>query len=150
MKTSCGIIPFRKNGKEVEFLLGHPGGESWTKREFWTMFKGCKQSGEDNKETAIREFTEETGYNLTDTEKNAIFFVGRTIQNKSKEVYAYALYCPKIDEKECFSNLCDDGSTPEIDEYKWMLFSEVSEKTHTTHVKFYETIVNIVCDGKHN
>lgn len=42
MNTSCGIIPFRKNESgEMEFFLGHPGGNWGNQRELWMFLKGA-------------------------------------------------------------------------------------------------------------
>jgi len=54
MKLSCGVIPFRQNGKRWEVLL---------LRCFknWDFPKGMMDKGEDPLTAARREFTEETG-----------------------------------------------------------------------------------------
>ena len=45
-------------------LLGHYGGPFWAKRDqgAWTVFKGRGHPGETLRETATREFEEETGW----------------------------------------------------------------------------------------
>ena len=52
----------RRNGR-VEFLLVHPGGPFWAKKDpgAWTIPKGEVQPGEDLLATAKREFEEELG-----------------------------------------------------------------------------------------
>lgn len=146
MKKSCGIIPFRKNCGKLEFLVGHPGGDFWKKKDFWMLLKGCQdeEDGNDTKKTAIREFYEETGYVLTKQNINNMFYLGEVVQNKEKIVYAYGLYLPEIKPNECHSNLCEDGITPEIDKYAWMTYDEVISKTHPKHVVFYENILKTV------
>ena len=147
MTKSCGIIAFRKVGAELEFLVGHPGGESWSNRDFWTLFKGCQNEDEEPKDTAIREFCEETGYKLSKQDINNMFYIGEVKQNNKKTVYAYAVYLPYINPEKCHSNLCDDGVTPEIDKYVWMKYNDVIKKTHPKHVVLYEKLKNIICDG---
>ena len=66
-KRSAGILAFRKNDNEYEFLLIHPGGPYWKNKEenTWSIPKGIVESGEEELETAIREFQEETGFQIT-------------------------------------------------------------------------------------
>ena len=47
-------------------LLGHPGGPMWTRRDLgaWTIPKGGVEPGETPLAAAIREFTEETGFEI--------------------------------------------------------------------------------------
>ncbi len=60
METSAGIVLFRREGSENLFLLLHyPSGH-------WDFVKGHKESGETDRQTAIRESAEETG--ITDME----------------------------------------------------------------------------------
>ena len=48
----------------VEVLLGHYGGPFWHNRDqgAWTVFKGRGHEGETARQTAAREFEEETGW----------------------------------------------------------------------------------------
>ncbi|MFK4522922.1 putative NUDIX family NTP pyrophosphohydrolase [Bradyrhizobium japonicum] len=63
-KTSAGILLFRRSGKHVEVLLGHPGGPFWKKKDHgaWTIPKGLIAAGEAPFDAAKREFEEETGH----------------------------------------------------------------------------------------
>lgn len=144
MKKSCGIIAFRKLGNELEFLVGHPGGEAWSNRDFWALFKGGQDAGEDTKETAIREFCEETGYKLNKDEISRMFYLGEVQQNKKKVVCAYAAYLPDIDPCKCFSNTIEDGVTPEMDKYEWMTYEELIPRTHPKHIPLYDKLIEIV------
>ena len=63
-KESAGLLMYRRpKAAALEVLLGHPGGPFWTSRDYgaWTIPKGGIHSGENPLDTAIREFTEETG-----------------------------------------------------------------------------------------
>lgn len=144
MIRSCGIIAFRKGDNGLEFLVGHPGGESWRDRDFWALFKGCKAGDEDDKKTAIREFGEETGHHLSDDEIDRMFYVGEVKQNNKKVVCAYAVYLPDIDLAKCRSNTIEDGITPEIDKYAWMPYDELVKKTHPKHIILYDIVKKIV------
>jgi predicted NUDIX family NTP pyrophosphohydrolase len=66
MKKSAGILVYRKRGKETEFLLVHPGGPFYIKKDLnsWSIPKGEYEEGEDIFEAALREFHEETGIRI--------------------------------------------------------------------------------------
>jgi predicted NUDIX family NTP pyrophosphohydrolase len=63
MKTSAGVVVFRRGRQGVEVFLVHPGGPFWAKKDngAWSIPKGELSSGEDSLEAARREFSEETG-----------------------------------------------------------------------------------------
>ena len=67
MKISAGLLMYRVHGPIPEFLLAHPGGPFFAKRDrgHWTVPKGLVEPGEDPLRAAIREFTEETGFPAT-------------------------------------------------------------------------------------
>ena len=69
MATSAGILVFRRTGPEPEFLLAHPGGPFWRKRDagVWSVPKGLLEPGEAPLNAAVREFGEETGLSLSAT-----------------------------------------------------------------------------------
>lgn len=60
-EVSAGILAYRR-GHGLEFLLAHPGGPYWHKRDegAWSIPKGQVESG-DVLACARREFNEETG-----------------------------------------------------------------------------------------
>jgi predicted NUDIX family NTP pyrophosphohydrolase len=62
-KMSAGLLMFRRRKAGVEFLLVHPGGPFWGKRDFgaWSIPKGEYTEDEEPLEAAKREFEEETG-----------------------------------------------------------------------------------------
>ena len=64
MKTSAGILLYRRAARGLEVLLGHPGGPYWTRRDLgaWTIPKGEIGPGEEPLAAARREFLEETGH----------------------------------------------------------------------------------------
>lgn len=146
MKESAGIIPFRINedtGK-LEFFVGHPGGYGWEGKNYWAFLKGHVESGESWQDAAIREFKEETGLSMTDCRSQMLFPLGKVRQNNTKEAIAFALHYPNIDPDKCFSNVIEDGVTPEIDKYRWIEYDAIKNMTHKTHLVFYEQIKKMV------
>jgi predicted NUDIX family NTP pyrophosphohydrolase len=60
---SAGIVLFRRGRSGLEFLIVHPGGPFWAKKDAgaWSIPKGEYEEGEDALEVALRELEEETG-----------------------------------------------------------------------------------------
>ena len=60
---SAGLLLFRQRDNDVQFLLGHPGGPFWSRKDLgaWTIPKGLIAPGESPRSAAQREFAEETG-----------------------------------------------------------------------------------------
>ncbi|WOH53211.1 NUDIX domain-containing protein [Bradyrhizobium sp. sBnM-33] len=55
---------FHQKDKDVQVLLGHPGGPFWSRKDqgAWTIPKGLIGPSESPLSAAVREFAEETGY----------------------------------------------------------------------------------------
>jgi predicted NUDIX family NTP pyrophosphohydrolase len=60
---SSGILVLRRRPGGLDFLLVHPGGPYWRKKDdgAWSIPKGEHVEGEDPQEVACRELEEETG-----------------------------------------------------------------------------------------
>lgn len=143
MNTSCGIIPFRHNKEgNLEFFVGHPGGNRSQQRDLWMFLKGGNENGETWAETALREFKEETGLELEGVSDKMLIPLGSVQQNPHKIAVAFGLHYPNIDTDKCFSNMVDD-ITPEIDRYSWMTYDLICRYTHPTHITFYDKLIEI-------
>ena len=88
-RQSAGILLYRRTGAEPEFLLVHPGGPFWAKRDegVWSLPKGEYEDGDDPLESARREFEEETGTALDPAEPVEL---GTVKQKSGKLVIAWA------------------------------------------------------------
>ena len=62
-RTSAGLLVWRRRDAKTEFLLAHPGGPLWARRDdgAWMIPKGEIVEGEDPLACARREFEEEVG-----------------------------------------------------------------------------------------
>jgi predicted NUDIX family NTP pyrophosphohydrolase len=62
-EKSAGLLVFRRSEAGVEFLLTHPGGPFWARRDdgAWSIPKGLVGEGEEPLTAARREFEEEVG-----------------------------------------------------------------------------------------
>ena len=62
-QKSAGLLVWRGGPAEPQFLLAHPGGPFWAKRDAgaWSVPKGLIDAGEDPLTAARREFREEVG-----------------------------------------------------------------------------------------
>ena len=62
-KQSAGLLLYRKQNKQLEIFLIHPGGPLWAKKDLgaWSLPKG-EFDEEEPLLAAKREFQEETGF----------------------------------------------------------------------------------------
>jgi predicted NUDIX family NTP pyrophosphohydrolase len=66
--VSAGVLAWRRRPEGPQFLLAHPGGPYWAKKdvEAWSIPKGLVEAGEDLWAAARREFHEELGLEIAD------------------------------------------------------------------------------------
>ena len=90
-KHSAGILLYRLRAGAPEFLLVHPGGPFWAKRDLgaWTIPKGEIEEGEDARDCALRELGEELGA-APRLEAEALIDLGEVRQKSGKVVEAWA------------------------------------------------------------
>ncbi|MGE0160373.1 MAG: NUDIX domain-containing protein [Gemmatimonadales bacterium] len=60
---SAGVVVFRRRPSGLEFLIVHPGGPLWARKDdgAWSIPKGEYAEREDPRQVAVRELEEETG-----------------------------------------------------------------------------------------
>jgi predicted NUDIX family NTP pyrophosphohydrolase len=125
MKKSAGVVLFRMKGSKPEFLLVHPGGPFWSKRDLgaWSIPKGELLPGESPLDAARREFKEETGFGVA----GEFIPLEPVLEREGKLVYAWAVQ-GDLDPTQIKSNLFElewpPNSAkkylfPEIDRGSW-------------------------------
>ena len=149
-KQSAGILLYRSVDTEPEVLLVHPGGPFWKNKDegAWTIPKGEFEESEDPLAAAIREFKEETGFDL-----QGEFKALTPIQQKAgKIVYAWAIE-GNIDVTNVKSNFFEiewppksgkKQSFPEIDKALWLPLSRAREKINSSQASLLDQLLKMI------
>ena len=147
MRTSAGILLYRKKSNFIEVFLVHPGGPFWKGKEkgAWSIPKGEFTEGEDPLTVAKREFNEETGQTIDGN------FVELTPikQKGGKMVYAWAVE-GDADAENIVSNTFKTEwpyksgkwiTIPEVDKAGWFSTEEAKEKINSAQAELIEDLV---------
>jgi predicted NUDIX family NTP pyrophosphohydrolase len=152
MKQSAGILLFREK-PTLQFFLVHMGGPFWKNKEkgAWTIPKGEVEVGEDFLDSALREFYEETGFELKGSPAQKL----KPIKQKSgKIVHAWAYEGDANSDRirsNTFTIEWPPGSGkmqdfPEIDRAAWKTAAEARELLISGQYSFIEQVVQRVTD----
>jgi predicted NUDIX family NTP pyrophosphohydrolase len=125
-KKTAGILMYRIRNRVPEFLLAHPGGPLWAKKdlEAWTLPKG-EFENEDPLTAARREFKEEMGSDI-----DGQFIPLKPAKSSSKILYPFAVE-GEFDVSTVKSNFFEMewppksgrmGKFPEVDRAEWFAF----------------------------
>ncbi len=136
-KRSAGIILFRRSGGEAEFLLVHPGGPFWTKKDAgaWSIPKGQIEAEEEPRACAIRELEEELGP-APELDPEQLIELGSIKQKAGKVVEAWAAeadFDPTTLASNTFSmewppRSGKEQEFPEVDRAEWFDLATAREK----------------------
>lgn len=150
MKTSAGILLFRKEKYSLYYFLVHPGGPFWRNKDLgaWSIPKGGFLPDEDTLEHVLKEFKEETGKTIEGK------FIGLSpVQQKGgKTVYAWALE-RDIETSDLYSNTFSlewppkSGKiieVPEVDQWEWFSSEEAQKRINTAQKDFITELENIL------
>ncbi|MFW0789033.1 NUDIX domain-containing protein [Gordonia sp. CPCC 205333] len=147
---SAGILLFRLRAGAPEFLIVHPGGPLWSKKDTgaWSIPKGEYRPDDDPLEAARREFTEETGFPVPD---GPLIELGDVTLKSGKVVTGYALE-GDVDEKAIVSNKFElewpprSGRTqsfPEVDKAMWATFAAARRKLNPAQAEFLIRLLSV-------
>jgi len=145
-KKSAGILMYRFKNNQKEFLLVHPGGPFWEKKDLgaWSIPKGEFET-EDALATAKREFFEETGVLI----EGELIPLTPQKQKSGKIIYAWAVE-GNLDASSIKSNLFEvewppkSGRKqlfPEVDKAEWFSFATAIQKISQGQIAFINELI---------
>ena len=149
-KHSAGILLYRLTGSEPEFLLVHPGGPFWTKKDAgaWTIPKGEVEPGEESVACALREMREELGP-APELAPESLIELGSIRQKSGKLVDAWAAEA-EFDPAALASNTFElewpprSGQRqqfPEVDRAAWLAEEPAREKILAAQAPFLDRLL---------
>lgn len=150
-KRSSGILLYRDRDGTTEFLLVHPGGPYWTRRDdgSWSIPKGGIEEDEDSRAAALRELDEELGPDAPDLEAEALIDLGSIRQRAGKVVDAWAAE-GNFDPAELDSNTFEmewpprsgrEVEFPEVDRADWFDLEGARRKLLPAQGEFLERLL---------
>jgi predicted NUDIX family NTP pyrophosphohydrolase len=149
-KRSAGILLFRRNGGETEFLLVHPGGPFWARKDAgaWTIPKGQIEDEEEPRACAIRELEEELGP-AAQLNPEQLIELGSIRQRAGKLVEAWAAEAD-FDPASLASNTFtmewpprsgDQREFPEVDRAEWFDLATAREKAIAAQAELLDRLL---------
>jgi predicted NUDIX family NTP pyrophosphohydrolase len=149
-KHSAGILLYRLGRDGPEFLLAHPGGPFWAKKDLgaWTIPKGEVKLGEESVACALRELREELGP-APEVERETLIELGSVRQKSGKVVDAWAAE-GDFDPATLASNGFElewpprSGNRqefPEVDRAEWLAPAAAREKILPAQVPFLDRLL---------
>jgi predicted NUDIX family NTP pyrophosphohydrolase len=142
MKTSAGILLFKREKENIFYFLVHPGGPFWKNKDIsaWSIPKGEVSEGESLINRALIEFNEETGKKV-----DGDFIELKPIKQKGgKTVFAWALE-GDLEMSGFQSNTIfieyppKSGKTieiPEVDRWEWFISEDAKTKINPAQTEF--------------
>jgi predicted NUDIX family NTP pyrophosphohydrolase len=149
-KRSAGVLLFRDGGDATEFLLVHPGGPFWAKKDAgaWSIPKGQIEDEEEPRACAIRELEEELGpAPVLDPEQ--LIELGSVRQRAGKVVEAWAAeaeFDPATLDSMAFTmewppRSGKQAEFPEVDRAEWFGLEAAREKILPAQAEFLDRLL---------
>jgi predicted NUDIX family NTP pyrophosphohydrolase len=150
-KRSSGILLYRDRDGATEFLLVHPGGPYWTKRDegAWSIPKGGIEEDEDSRQAALRELDEELGPGRPTLDAEELIDLGQVRQRAGKVVDAWAAE-GDFDPASLDSNTFEmewpprsgrEAEFPEVDRADWFELEEARRKLLPAQGEFLDRLL---------
>ncbi|HEX3239352.1 MAG TPA: NUDIX domain-containing protein [Solirubrobacterales bacterium] len=149
-KRSAGVLLFRHAGGQPEFLLVHPGGPYWSKRDqgAWSIPKGEIEPGEETRACALREMREELGP-APDLDPERMIELGQIRQKSGKVVEAWAAegdFDPEALDSIAFAmewppRSGKESEFPEVDRAGWFCESQARAKILPAQAAFIDRLL---------
>jgi predicted NUDIX family NTP pyrophosphohydrolase len=147
---SAGILLFRRRDGEVQFLLVHPGGPFWAKKDAgaWSIPKGQIEDEEEPRACAIRELEEELGQ-PPELDPERLLELGSIRQKAGKVVEAWAAeadFDPTVLASNTFAMEWPPRSGkrqefPEVDRAEWFDLETAREKILPAQAEFLDRLL---------
>jgi len=149
-KRSAGILVYRRREDALEVFLVHPGGPFWAKKDrgAWTIPKGEYTDEEQPLAAAIREFKEETGFEL-----GGEFEELGTITQASGKVVSAWVCAGDVDPEKLTSNSCEmewpphsgrSMTIPEVDRGAWFSLDEARTRILSAQEPFLDRLAKLL------
>ena len=146
-KRSAGLLIYRPRDQNMEVFLVHPGGPFWAKKDLgaWSIPKGEYPEDENPLEAARREFTEETGFEVT----GDFLDLGTIRQAGGKLVSVWAVE-GDCDPAQLRNNLCRiewpprsgrQIEIPEVDRGVWFGLGEARQRILKSQAPFIDLLL---------
>ena len=150
LKRSAGLLMYRRVLHTIDVFLVHPGGPYWSEKNegVWTIPKGEYEADEKPLAAAIREFREETGFNVFEP----FIELGSIKQKTGKIVEAWA-FEGNCEPTELVSNTCEiewpprSGKKtviPEVDRGEWFSADRAREFLRAEQIPLLDRLVQHV------
>jgi predicted NUDIX family NTP pyrophosphohydrolase len=150
-KPSAGILLYRRRSGKFEFLLVHPGGPIYARKDdgYWSIPKGEYAPDEDKLAAAQREFEEELGFCVPAAGDDAYVQLPQIRQKSGKVVDAWAVEgdCDPTNIKsntftmEWPPRSGNQREFPEIDRAAWFSLDEAVAKINEAQVPLLRELV---------
>ncbi|MBS1861452.1 MAG: NUDIX domain-containing protein [Actinobacteria bacterium] len=152
IKRSSGILLYRdREDGTTEFLLVHPGGPYWARRDdgAWSIPKGGIEEDEDSRAAALRELDEELGAAAPDLAAEDLIELGQVRQRAGKVVDAWAAeadFDPAALDSNTFAMEWPPRSGrevefPEVDRADWFALEEAKRKLLPAQAEFLDRLL---------
>jgi predicted NUDIX family NTP pyrophosphohydrolase len=158
-KHSAGILLFRRGGEGVEFLLVHPGGPFWRRKDLgaWTIPKGQIEDEEEPRACAVRELEEELGQ-APEIDPEQLIELGSIRQRAGKVVDAWAAeaeFDPATLDSNTFSmewppRSGSEQEFPEVDRAEWFDLETARQKILPAQAELLDRLVEWIGDQPAN
>lgn len=149
-KRSAGVLLYRRSGETTEFLLVHPGGPFWVKKDAgaWSIPKGQIEEAEEPRACAIRELEEELGP-APEFDPEELIELGSIRQRAGKVVEAWAAeaeFDPELLDSNTFTMEWPPRSGKqtefaEVDQAGWFDLEAAREKILPAQAEFLDRLL---------
>jgi predicted NUDIX family NTP pyrophosphohydrolase len=156
-KRSSGILLYRDREGTTEFLLVHPGGPYWARKDegAWSLPKGGIEGEEDSREAALRELDEELGPGRPELDSEQLVDLGSIRQRAGKVVDAWAAegdFDPAALDSNTFEMEWPPRSGrevefPEVDRADWFALEEARRKLLPAQGEFLDRLLEHLDQG---